>query len=379
MNVNAGTPQIALSSFPSLAPYNPPMPRTDLMPPLFTPDSPGVCGHIKVELEDFEVEELPSYEPCGEGDHLYLWLEKRGVGSERFTQDIARKVNVPVGSVGMAGLKDRHAISRQWVSVPKEAEPNLGKLVGDGLSVLKVSRHGNKLKPGHLKGNRFRIFIRGADKAHAASAEGVIAKIRAEGMPNYYGPQRFGRGGETADLGFKVLNGQQRQRLRPFLFKFALSAAQSVLFNRVLANRQRDGLLRTVLPGDVMTKWPFGGIFVAEDVPAEQARFEARETVHAGPMFGSRTFAAKGLAAEREDKVLADSGLSIKAFGHFGKLASGTRRQNLVYLDDLISEWEPDGLRLTFSLPAGSYATVLLREVMKVDLSEPADDGDNDD
>ena len=353
---------------------------TDIIhPPMLTADLPGVGGTIKSLPEDFEVEEIPSYEPCGTGDHLYLWIEKRGLGSEHFTQTIARRVGVPVGSVGTAGLKDRLAVSRQWVSVPKEAEPNLAKLEGDGIAVLKVSRHGNKLKPGHLKGNTFRILIREADRTHAESAEKVIAKIRSEGMPNYYGPQRFGRGGETAEIGFKVLNGQQRQRLRPFLFKFALSAAQSVLFNRVLANRQRDGLLRTVLPGDVMMKVPFGGIFVAEDVPAEQARFDARETVHAGPMFGSRTFATAGIAAEREAKVLSDTGLSPKAFGHFGKLASGTRRHNLVYLDDLKSEWEPDGLRLTFSMPAGSYATVLLREVMKVDLSEPADEPANDD
>lgn len=348
--------------------------RPDLTPPLLTPQFPGVGGKIKSQLEDFEVEELPSYEPCGTGDHLYLWIEKKGVGSEHFTQFIARKVGVPVGSVGTAGLKDRQAVSRQWVSVPKEAEPNLAKLEGDGISVLKVSRHGNKLKPGHLRGNRFRILIRDADRSQAAAADQVIAKIRAEGMPNYYGPQRFGRGGETAELGFKVLNGQQRQRLRPFLFKFALSAAQSVLFNRVLANRQNDSLLRTVLDGDVMMKIPFGGIFVVDDVPVEQARFDARETVHAGPMFGSRTFAAKGLAAEREMKVMNDSGMTPKVFSHFGKLASGTRRHNLVYLDDLTSEWEPEGLRLTFSLPAGSYATVLLREVMKVDLAEPGDE-----
>ena len=355
------------------------MSRPDLAPPLFTPELPGVGGRIKVQIEDFEVEEIPSYEPCGTGDHIYLWIEKKGIGSEHLTQSIARKVGVPVGSVGTAGLKDRLAVSRQWVSVPKEAEPKLGRLEGDGMTVLKVSRHGNKLKPGHLKGNTFRILIREADRQHAESAEKVIAKIRAEGMPNYYGPQRFGRGGETADLGFKVLNGQLRQRLRPFLFKFALSAAQSVLFNRVLAIRQKDNLLRTVLPGDVMMKIPFGGIFVAEDVPTEQTRFDARETVHAGPMFGSRTFEAKDIAAERELKILNDSGMSPKVFSHFGKLASGTRRHNLIYLNDLTSTWDPEGLRLTFSMPAGSYATVLLREVMKVDLSDPGDEPANDD
>jgi tRNA pseudouridine13 synthase len=124
-----------------------------------------------------------------------------------------------------------------------------------------------------------------------------------------------------------------------------------------------------------MMKWPFGGIFVAEDVAAEQPRFDARETVTGGPMFGGRMFASGGVAAEREAKVLTDRALSPAAFAGFGKLLSGTRRHNLVYLDDLTAEWEPDGLRLAFTMPSGSYATVVLREVMKADADaeeEPA-------
>ena len=213
-----------------------------------------------------------------------------------------------------------------------------------------------------------------ADRTHAEATEQVIAKIRAEGMPTYYGPQRFGRGGETADLGFKVLNGQQRQRLRPFLFKFALSAAQSVLFNRVLANRQRDGLLRTVLQGDVMMKWPFGGMFVAEDVVREQQRLDAREIVSAGPIVGRKTFAAKDDAAAREAAALAALELAPAQFAAFGKLMQGTRRHNLVYVDDLAYAETQLGLCFTFTLPAGSYATVLLREIMKKDFQNPFDD-----
>jgi tRNA pseudouridine13 synthase len=336
-----------------------------LDPPLLTPDLPGVGGRIKARPDDFEVEEVPAYEPSGEGDHLFLWVEKRDVGPEFFARTIAQRLGVHAGAVGTAGLKDRHAVTRQWVSVPKEAEPRLGNIDGDGIRVLKVSRHANKLKPGHLRGNRFRLLIRGADATKADTFAAVVERLKSHGMPNYYGPQRFGREGSTLDLGFRCLAGQQRRRVRPFQFKFALSAVQSLFFNDYLGKRLTDGLLRTVLPGDVMMKWPAGGIFVAEDVPAEQARFDRRETVTAGPMFGGRMYPARGVAAEREARVLADNRLSPEAFAGFGKLMSGTRRHNLVYLDDLTAGWEPEGLRLSFTLPSGCYATVLLREVMK--------------
>jgi tRNA pseudouridine13 synthase len=119
-----------------------------LDPPLFTPDLPGVGGRIKDRPDDFEVDEVPSYEPSGAGDHLYLWVQKRSVGPEFLARTIAQRAGVPVGAVGTAGLKDRHAVTRQWVSVPKEAEPRLKEIDGGGITVLKVSRHGNKLKPG---------------------------------------------------------------------------------------------------------------------------------------------------------------------------------------------------------------------------------------
>src|SRR5437764_11633204 len=127
-------------------------------------------------------------------------------------------------------------------------------------------------------------------------------------------------------------------------------------------------------------KWPAGGMFGARDTASEQARFDARETVHAGPMFGRKTFAAEGVAAEREAAVLRDAGLAAAAFAGFGKLLMGTRRHNLVYVDDLAADREPDGLRLTFTLPAGSYATVLLLEVMKQEVGDDeADAGGNRD
>src|SRR5262249_28662159 len=156
-----------------------------------------------------------------------------------------------------------------------EAEPRLGQIDGDGIRLLRSARHTNKLKPGHLRGNRFRILVRGADPAAASALAAVCDRLRGEGLPNYFGPQRFGRGGETAPLGLALLRGEpppagadgHRPSLRnPFLRKLALSAAQAALFNDYLGRRLADGLLRRVLPGDVMAKWPAGGLFVAEDV-----------------------------------------------------------------------------------------------------------------
>ncbi len=345
--------------------------------PYLTGDLPGIGGRIKQAPEDFEVEEIPAYEPSGSGDFLYLWVEKRGMGAEYFVRQVARRLGIGPGEVGTAGLKDRHAVTRQWVSVPAAVEERLGQLEGDGIRVRSVGRHSNKLKTGHLRGNRFRILIRDADPAAAALLGPILDRLRRDGLPNYYGPQRFGREGETVQLGLALLRGEpplpaadgRRPTARsPFLRRLALSAAQSAVFNHYLARRLGDGLFRRVLPGDVMAKWPFGGIFVADDLPTEQARFDARETVTTGPIFGRKTFAAAEEAARREAEALADAGLSPQSFFGFGKLLQGTRRHNLVYLDDLSAGPAADGTQLTFTLPAGSYATVLLREVMKTEI-----------
>jgi tRNA pseudouridine13 synthase len=354
------------------------------MPPLFTPDLAGIGGRLKVQPEDFEVEEVPAYQPSGSGDHLFLWVEKRAMGAEYFVRQVAKRLGLAPGSVGTAGLKDRHAVTRQWVSVPAEVEDRLGALDGDGIRLLDRNRHGNKLKPGHLHGNRFRILVRDVDAEAAARLAPLLARLRSTGFPNYYGPQRFGRGGETVLQGLALLRGEapppssdgRRPNLRaPFLRKLVLSAAQSALFNHYLGERLHDGLLPRVLNGDVMAKWPAGGMFVAEDLLREQARFDARETVTAGPIYGRKTFPARAEAAEREAKVLEAAGLSRASFAGFGKLLQGTRRHNLVYLTDLAAEATPEGVRLAFTLPAGSYATVLLREIMKAPQpeDEPAD------
>jgi tRNA pseudouridine13 synthase len=356
-------------------------PTQIFLPPLLTADLPGIGGRIKFLPEDFEVEEIPAYQPSGSGDFLYLWIEKRDMGAEYFTRQVARRLDIPVGEVGTAGMKDRRAVTRQMVSVPAHVEDRVAQLEGDGIRVLSVSRHGNKLRPGHLHGNRFRILVRdpSAEVAVAEVLPSIIERLKQQGVPNYYGPQRFGRDGETWQLGLALLRGEKPpvtasgrpQNLRnPFLRKLSLSAAQAGLFNHYLAQRLADGLLHQVLPGDVMCKLPFGGMFVAEELTREQERFDAREIVPAGPMFGRKTFAAAGAAAARETTVLNAFELTPASFAGFGKLVQGTRRHNLLFPTDLSAAIHADGVELSFTLPAGSYATVPLREIMKSDALE---------
>ncbi len=335
-------------------------------PPLLTHDLRGVGGRIKEKADDFEVEEIPAYEPCGSGEFLYLWVEKRGIGAEYFVRQIARRLGISQGEVGTAGLKDRHAVTRQMISVPDICMDRLNQLEGDGIRLLNVSRHGNKLKPGHLRGNRFQILIRGIDLDAAARLPPLLNRLREQGLANYYGPQRFGHQGETVQLGLALLRDESMPRPRNrFLLRLALSAAQGALFNHYLAQRLRDGLLRQVLTGDVMAKWPVGGLFLAADVAREQARLDAREIVPTGPIFGRKMFAAAQAAAAREAAALAEAQLTSETFFRFGKLLRGTRRHAIIYPEDLAANIDADGARLRFVLPAGSYATVLLREIMK--------------
>lgn len=340
------------------------------LPPLDTGDLPGIGGKIKERTEDFEVEEIPAYLPSGTGPFLYLFVEKQDMGAEYFTRELARRLNLPTGEIGIAGLKDRRALTRQWVSVPASAEPLVSQLNVPGIRVLESSYHTNKLRTGHLRGNRFRILIRGVSAGAETLLPPLAERINRQGFANFYGPQRFGKDGETCLMGLELLKnaGNSQRRLSPFLRKLALSAAQALLFNHWLAVRLQDGLLRKVMEGDVMAKVPTGGLFRVTDVETEQARFDQRETVHTGPIFGRKMFSSAAVALERENEILREATLEARHFFGFGKLLAGTRRAALVYPGELRAEITSEGAQLRFELPAGCYATVLLREIMKSSL-----------
>ncbi|MBI5760953.1 MAG: tRNA pseudouridine(13) synthase TruD [Planctomycetales bacterium] len=338
--------------------------------PTLTPDLPGIRGVIKQQLEDFEVDEIPAYEPSGKGDFLYLWVEKIDLSAEQLTSHLAKFLKIAHQDIGMAGMKDRQAITRQFVSVPARCEPLLESIQHAGIRVLSVARHRNKLRTGHLKGNRFSILVRNCVPGAETNAAAIADRIRQTGFANYFGDQRFGRDGETLQLGCELLRGTKtpgdiaRVR-RKFLLRLALSAVQSHLFNLVLAERITDGLIDQVLAGDVMQVVESGGPFVVEDVSREQPRFDAREIVTTGPLFGPKMKQPLGDVTARESRVLEQFQLEPVAFTRYANLTSGTRRPFLIWPENLQVESERDGIRLRFTLPAGCYATVLLNEFQK--------------
>lgn len=171
---------------------------------------PGVSCAFREELEDFEVEELPAYEPCGEGEHLYLWIEKRGIGTPDAERRLARALHVPEAGCGHAGRKDARGVTRQWLSLHGARAEEALALELDGIRVLRAEYHGNKLRVGHLIGNRFMLVLRGIDAGRRGDLEAVLAALERRGMPNYFGQQRFGRGGRAHELG-KLLVADDRE------------------------------------------------------------------------------------------------------------------------------------------------------------------------
>ena len=277
------------------------------------PASAGINKNPNFEVENSRLRAIGSVSFFG---------SKRDMGAEYFVRTLARRLDIPASEIGTAGLKDRHAVTRQLVSVPESVEARLAQADGEGIRVLKVSRHTNKLRAGHLRGNRFGIVVRSVSADASANLDPLLSELRRQGLPNYYGPQRFGKDGETVALGLALLRGERTAGVRPspFLRRLALSAAQSLLFNDWLAKRLHDGLLGRVLQGDVMTKIPHGGLFVAEDVAAEQTRFDRREIVFTGPMYGRKLFASAAVAHERENAILQEAALELRHFFGFGKL-----------------------------------------------------------
>ncbi|MBI1345507.1 tRNA pseudouridine(13) synthase TruD [bacterium] len=343
-----------------------------------------LSGDCKATPADFVVEEIPAYLPSGEGEHLYLWIEKCDVAAEQLLKHIARTLDISQGDIGCAGLKDRRAKTRQWVSVPAKLEHLVPQISTDRIQVLDQRRHGNKLRTGHLAGNRFSILVtqlRQIDEARAQQPvepaslleqlTPAIEFLATSGFANYFGDQRFGRDGETLQLGYDLLTGKATPRdipysRRKFLLKLAVSAVQSDLFNRALVERITDGLATTVLAGDVMELVASGGKFVAEDVAMEQPRAAAGETAITGPLFGMKMKAATGVPGQREAAILARAGLTSQNLELYPDLLSGTRRPYLIRPRELQVRAEADGLRWEFTLPPGVYATTLLEEVFEL-------------
>lgn len=345
---------------------------------------PGIGGRLRAKIEHFCVDEIPLYEASGEGEHLYINITKEGITSKAVQLSLAKLLSTPQSGVGMAGLKDKNALTTQTFSVHtgfrdeafvEEASNRIADELG--LKVNWAKYHRNKLKTGHLLGNRFAIVV--SDVACEASecldrCSAIATLLQERGVPNYFGPQRFGRRGGNVQQGLDILRGEAHRRDK-WLRKFLVGSVQSQLCNVYLAERVRMGLFDRLLSGDVAKKYDTGGMFAVEDLAAEQARYEAHEISFTAPIFGPKMWAAQDESGDLETRILESASLSLEDFER--ARTSGTRRLGRLFVEDLTIAAHEEGIRLAFSLPKGAYATTVLREFMKND-AESVLEGDLD-
>jgi len=355
--------------------------------PYLTRDFPGVGGVIKQRPEDFFVQEIPLYEPSGEGEHVYAEIQKIGLSTFDVVQQVARALGVSTRDVGYAGMKDARAITRQVISIWGTTPEAVMALRLPNISVLWAARHGNKLRLGHLAGNRFAIKIREVDPVKVTTLRPMIDMIVRRGMPNYFGEQRFGRRGDNDKLGAALIRDDNEAVLKLLLgtpngavddqFSFAarrafdardnaasmkawprragmerrvlarlmkthrpsaavravdekvrrlwVSALQSRVFNDVVARRIEE--VDTVFAGDLAYKHENGACFSVEDPAAEQARADAWEISPTGPLVGYRMSLPSGRELEIEQAALAAVELTPADFRKAGKhKVKGARR-----------------------------------------------------
>ena len=360
----------------------------------------SIAGSIKEHPEDFIVEEIPLYEPCGSGEHVYLSVRKTNLSHDALLNVVARALNVSTRAIGYAGRKDLYATTTQLLSAHL---PGIDVEILNGIGNVELlcqSRHTNKLRLGHLLGNRFKIRIRGVDAAHVGLIQERMVRFSTEGMPNAFGPQRFGnhknnhhRGKallmEDWDQLIELLEGgdevlaqrvaQRRSRgvIAKPLRKLWVNALQSAIFNGVLEQRIADGTWNTPLIGDLVCKHGARGrTFEATTEEIDSVEFQSRvdlvEISPTGPMWGKKMREPAGDVFDKEMAVLKSFGLTQSQFATTKQYGTGARRPLRVPVDNTeVTEGGDERgsfVLAQFELPAGSYATTLIESLLNASL-----------
>lgn len=325
---------------------------------------PLAQGVIRERPEDFQVDEILGFSPDGAGEHLLLQIRKRNTNTEWLARQLAALAAVPLIDVSYAGLKDRYALTTQWFSVRLAGRPtpDWHALEGDDIQILQVANHGRKLRRGALQGNRFGIRVYRL-QGQLASLTSRLERIREAGMPNFFGEQRFGHDYGNLEKGELLFSGHMRKlpRYRRGLY---LSAVRSQLFNEVLGRRIGSQTWDLPLEGDLLSQETDQRLLRVTEVD-EAIRQDARALrVHpTGPLWGRGTLLSGGPVKQLEEETLTDFHAWRQGLEHAG--LKQARRPLRVAVRDLCWEWpEKDVLELAFQLPAGSYATMLLRELI---------------
>ena len=328
--------------------------------------TPPLQALLRSTPDDFRVDEVLGYEADGQGEHALLLVEKRGANTDWVARELARFAGVQPVGVGYAGMKDRHAVTRQTFSVhlAGKPDPDWSAFPHADVTVLAATRHSRKLKRGALRGNRFVLVLRQVE-GDVAAAESVLRQIAARGVPNYYGEQRFGREGGNVAQARSMFAGRRVERDKR---SFLLSAARSQIFNSVLAARVERNAWDTPLDGEI---WALAGSrswFGPEPFTAVLAERLGRLDIHpSGPLWGQGELPSRAEAGDLEQAVAAQ--YSDLATGLVAARMDQERRPLRLVPRDLTWRWldpeSSDGraLELTFELPAGAYATVVVREL----------------
>lgn len=334
-----------------------------LVEPPYAHGGPAGRGLLRQTPEDFTVEEDLGFEPSGQGEHVFLHIEKRGENTDWVARQLARFAGVPPSQVGYAGLKDRHARTLQWFSVqlPGKTEPDWSAFASPAIRVLEACRHNRKLKRGALRGNRFHLNI--ALQEHDATLLCTrLEALQKDGVPNYFGEQRFGRDGGNLYRARELFAGELTVRdrhERGLLY----STARSFLFNQVVARRVRDGTWNRPLAGDAFMFSSSHSFFRAPKITPDIAERVQRGEIHpSGPLWGLGENPVSSDALQLESEILAEHADLCRGLEAHG--LEMARRPLRLLLRDFQWNLETDRLQLEFFLPAGDYATTLVRELV---------------
>jgi tRNA pseudouridine13 synthase len=343
--------------------------RLDEMPYML--GAPEASGIIRQQPEDFQVDEILGFEPDGEGEHWMLHIQKRNSNTAWVAKQLARLAGVPPRDTSYAGLKDRHAVTTQWFSVwlPGKEAPDWQQINSDEIKLLAATQHSKKLRRGTLQGNRFQLIVRQL-KGDQEALERRLQQIAKEGVPNYFGDQRFGHGYDNLAQASRLFRGELT-RLSKHMRGLYLSATRSQLFNQVLATRLADGSWNLALPGDQMMLQGSHSLFAVEEVDEALEQRVAQLDCHpTGAMWGRGRVSSSLQVEALENEVLAPfeewrDGLEWKGLKQ-------DRRPLRTKVADLSWQFSDETLQLAFTLQAGSYATMVLRELLQVEVAVAA-------
>ena len=325
---------------------------------------PVLSARFRSTPEDFFVEEIASFQPSGEGEHLLLTVEKRGMNTAFAAKTLAAWAGIAEMGIGYAGMKDRHAVTRQRFTVhfPKRVSPDIGLLESADLHVLEHAWHNRKLSRGALAGNRFVLVLREV-RGEREAIEARLQAIRQHGIANYFGEQRFGRDGDNVQAALRMFAGERARREQRSIY---LSAARSELFNAVLARRIADGTWNTGAEGEV---WMLDGtqsVFGPEPLTDDLRERAARQDIHpTGPMWGAGELRTRDRVREIEEAALEPFAESRAGLAKADMKQE--RRALRVRVNELEWQWLADDvLQLSFRLAPGAYATEVLAELGEV-------------